>query len=240
MKINLLLLFSICFALGLQAQGLKGAWEYFSLSKDGDSLKRVVIFSEAYQVSTIYNSATGKFIETNGGTWDLNNNTLTETVEFHSSNPEMVGNEISFEISMTDENEFIIEENGEKFKRLDNGTPGQLQGAWLMSGRVKDGKTQSRDTNRPRKTMKILSGTRFQWIAYNTETKEFKGTGGGTYSTENGAYSENIEFFSKNNSKVGLNLKFNYDLKDGEWHHTGFSSKGDPIHEIWSLRPRSN
>ena len=26
--------------------------------------------------------------------------------------------------------------------------------------------------------MKILSGSRFQWIAYNTETRQFMGTGG--------------------------------------------------------------
>jgi len=23
---------------------------------------------------------------------------------------------------------------------------------------------------------------------------------------------------------------------DGKWHHKGFSSKGDPMHEIWSVR----
>ena len=84
--------------------------------------------------------------------------------------------------------------------------------------------------------MKILSGTRFQWIAYNTETKKFMGTGGGTYTTKDGKYSENIEFFSKDNSKAGLSLKFDYELLDGKWHHKGFSSKGDPIHEIWSKR----
>ena len=44
-----------------------------------------------------------------------------------------------------------------------------------MSGRVRNGQKQLRDTNRPRKTMKILSGTRFQWIAYNTETQKFMG-----------------------------------------------------------------
>lgn len=123
-----------------------------------------------------------------------------------------------------------------EFKRIDNGTPGTLQGAWLMSGRVSNGETQLRDTNRPRKTMKILSGTRFQWIAYNTETKEFMGTGGGVYSTIDGEYTETIEFFSRDDSRVGANLKFNYSLVDGNWHHSGLSSKGDPIHEIWSIR----
>jgi hypothetical protein len=84
--------------------------------------------------------------------------------------------------------------------------------------------------------MKILSGTRFQWIAYNIETKEFFGTGGGTYTTVDGKYTENIAFFSRDNSRVGASLQFDFTLENGEWHHKGLSSKGDPIHEIWTRR----
>ena len=47
---------------------------------------------------------------------------------------------------------------------------------------------------------------------------------------------ENIEFFSRDDSKAGLSLQFDYDLIDGKWNHKGLSSKGDPIHEIWSVR----
>ena len=43
--------------------------------------------------------------------------------------------------------------------RIDNGKPGKLAGAWLMSGRIRNGQMQERNTSRPRKTMKILSGT---------------------------------------------------------------------------------
>jgi hypothetical protein len=160
---------------------------------------------------------------------------MTEKVEFHTDNAELVGTEVSFKVAITDSSLQIIGREM-KFNRIDNGMPGALQGAWLMSGRMNDGEFQSRDTSGPRKTMKILSGTRFQWIAYNTESKEFKGTGGGTYTTENGDYVETIEFFSRDDSKVGLSLTFNYELIDGNWHHSGLSSKGDPIHEIWSIR----
>ena len=89
-----------------------------------------------------------------------------------------------------------------------------------------------------RKTMKILSGTRFQWIAYNNETKEFFGTGGGTYTTTDGKYTETIEFFSRDNSRVGAKLEFNYALEDGQWRHSGKSSKGDPMDEVWSQREK--
>ena len=105
-----------------------------------------------------------------------------------------------------------------------------------MSGRYRDGKKQTRSIDRPRKTMKLLSGKRFQWIAYNTETKQFMGTGGGTYTTKDGVYSENIEFFSRDNSKAGLKLQFDFEIIDDEWNHKGFSSKGDPLHEIWVKR----
>jgi hypothetical protein len=186
-------------------------------------------------VLTTYDAITGKFIHTNGGTWKLEGNIMTEKIEFDTDNPELVGTEVSFKVRVTN-NEIEIVDRNLKFKRLDNGLPGKLQGAWLMSGRIRDGVTQLQDTNRPRKTMKILSGTRFQWIAYNTETKQFMGSDGGTYTTNDGAYNENIEFFSRDDSKVGISLKFNFELINGNWHHSGLSSKGDPIHEIWSIR----
>jgi len=232
-----IIIFLICmsFSFVLHAQGVIGAWESISTSKNGDLLKSIVIFADGYQVLTTYDATTGKFIHSNGGTWKLAGNTMTEKIEFHSDNPELVGTQVSFKVLITD-NEIEIVDSGSKFKRLDNGSPGNLNGAWLMSGRIRNGETQLRDTNRPRKTMKILSGTRFQWIAYNTETKKFMGTGGGTYTTKNKEYIENIKFFSRNDSKAGLSLKFSYEVMNSKWHHSGLSSKGDPIHEIWSIR----
>ena len=232
-----IIIFLICmsFSFLLHAQGIIGAWENTSTSKNGNLLKSIVIFADGYQVLTTYDATTGKFIHTNGGTWKLEGNMMTEKIEFHSDNPKLVGTQVSFKVRITD-NEIEIVDSSSKLKRLDNGSPGKLNGAWLMFGRIRDGKTQLRDINRPRKTMKILSGTRFQWIAYNTETKKFMGTGGGTYTTKNEEYIENIKFFSRNDSKAGLSLKFSYELMNGKWHHSGLSSKGDPIHEIWSIR----
>jgi hypothetical protein len=229
-----LLLFTCCY-FGLNAQSLIGAWESYHTDQHGNQLKSVVIFSDKYQVLTISAVATGQFVHTNGGAWKLVGNTVTEKVEFHSDNSARVGQEISFEVEITDSTMHIVG-NERQFRRIDSGLPGKLQGAWLMSGRIKNGETQLRDTDRPRKTMKILSGTRFQWIAYNTETKEFKGTGGGTYTTVDDKYTENIAFFSRDDTRVGASLAFDYRLEDGQWHHAGLSSKGDPIHEIWSIR----
>lgn len=229
--------FLICtlISFGIKAQSVIGAWESYATSENGDKLRNVIVFADGYQVLATYNATTGKFIHSNGGTWKLEGDIMTEKVEFNTDNSERVGTEVSFKVIITD-NVIEIVDSGFKLNRIDNGVPGKLQGAWLMSGRIRKGKTQLRDTSRPRKTMKILSGTRFQWIAYNTETKQFMGTGGGTYTTINGEYTENIEFFSKDDSKVGITLKFNYQLTDGKWNHKGLSSKGNPIHEIWNVR----
>lgn len=219
----------------VKGQTILGAWETYHTSENGAQLKSVAIVSDAYYVLTTYNVATGKFVNSNGGSWKLEGDLITQKIAFHTDDSELVGKELSFKVAISNDVLKIID-NNIQFNRIDSGAPGKLQGAWLMSGRVMDGKTQLRDTSGPRKTMKILSGTRFQWIAYNTQTKQFMGTGGGTYTTIDGEYTENIEFFSKDDSKVGLSLKFNFELKDGKWHHSGSSSKGDPIHEIWSVR----
>ncbi len=228
-------LICVLMSVSAKSQNIIGAWEGYSESKKGEQIRSVVIFADGYQVLTMYAVKTGKFIHSNGGSWKLVGDTMTEKVEFDTDNPERVGTEISFKVLITN-SEIEIVGSDMKLKRIDNGTPGKLQGAWLMSGRIRDGKTQMRDTSGPRKTMKVLSGTRFQWIAYNTETKQFMGTGGGTYTTINGKYTENIEFFSRDDSKAGISLSFGYTLKDETWNHKGFSSKGDAMHEIWSIR----
>lgn len=237
MKLILTVLLALFISETITAQNPIGAWEATTAEKDGSTQRNVVIITEGYQVLTTYDGTTGRFIHTNGGSWSLDDDIMTEVVEFHSDDSSMVGKSFSFKVNIT-EDRLEIPESGISFKRLDDGRPGELNGAWLMSGRVRNGTTQTRDTSRPRKTMKILSGTRFQWIAYNTATKQFMGTGGGTYTTADGTYTENIEFFSRDDSKAGLSLNFNYELIDGNWNHTGLSSKGKPIHEIWSIRDK--
>jgi hypothetical protein len=71
-------------------------------------------------------------------------------------------------------------------------------------------------------------------MAINTETKEFFGTGGGTYTFINGKYTENIEFFSRDSTRVGASLTFDGSVSGYVWTHKGLSSRGDPIHEEWT------
>jgi len=234
MKNNLLLLLMI-FSIFLNAQSPVGAWERTHVSEDGLELKSTVIFSESHQSISTIEKNTGKLLHSNGGSWRLDGTTMTEVVEFDTDNPERVGQSVVFDIKI-DEQYLEIIGSDMKFFKIDNGLPGKLNGAWLMSERLINGKFQIRDTNRSRKTMKILSGSKFQWIAFDIDSKKFIATGGGSYTTVNGKYSENIEYFSRDISRVGMKLEFEFNLEDGKWIHRGFSSKGNPINEIWIQR----
>ncbi len=229
------LILTLCAASMALAQEVEGAWKWEGTSESGDPIMAVSIIQDQYFAVTWYDLEGKKFISTNGGTWTMSDTKMTQKIEWNSSDSEQVGQEVIFTVT-TEGDQATIQESGDVWMKIDSNSPGDLAGAWLITGRKRDGEITERDPNRPRKTMKILSGTRFQWIAYNTETKEFLGSGGGTYTTEDGKYTENIEFFSRDNTRVGAKLGFDFSLQDGAWHHSGNSSKGNPIYEIW--RPR--
>ncbi|MEZ4809670.1 MAG: membrane or secreted protein [Allomuricauda sp.] len=221
------------FACPVGAQGFQGAWESFQTTGQGIEIRYVAIVSGDFVSEAFYERENGKFLGTWGGSCKVDDGTFTYTFEYASFDLTLIGTTNSASYEWEDGK---IRMGDKVWARIDDGTPGDLEGAWLISGRMQDGEIRKRDTSGPRKTMKILSGTRFQWIAYNTDTKEFMGTGGGTYTTVAGKYTENIEFFSRDDARVGASLQFDYFLKEDDWHHSGLSSKGQPIYEVWSKR----
>lgn len=230
------ILFSILSCLSIyaiEAQELQGAWESTQTNGQGEEVHHVTIIAGDFISEAFFEKTTGKFVTTKGGSYKVDGEHFTYSFEFASMEPELVGTQKSVPYEFVDGKLHL---GDLVWTKIDDGTPGDLFGAWLISGRERDGEIVMRDTSGPRKTMKILSGTRFQWIAYNTETKQFMGTGGGTYTTMDGKYTENIGFFSRDDSRVGASLQFDYELKDGNWHHSGLSSKGQPIYEVWVKR----
>lgn len=231
------LIFSIAFSaivtlVAAQDKSLIGAWEV----KDQNQTRMITYVPGFFSVA-IYNVADKQFVGTYGGKYSVTGKEITEKIEYDTQTPANVGTERKIKFK-SGKNELTLSGATEgKFTRVDDGGPGKLAGAWLITGRFRDGEIK-RSTPGARRTMKILSGTRFQWIAYNVDTKEFFGTGGGTYTTIDGKYTENIEFFSRDASRVGASLEFNFATPDGEWRHSGKSSKGDPLDEVWSQREK--
>ncbi|HEX5668850.1 MAG TPA: hypothetical protein VFX73_08620 [Chitinophagaceae bacterium] len=211
---------------------IKGAWE----SRTSDGIITLII-ADNYLVSTRYDIDAKKFYGTHGGTIKIFNGAeISGVTEFNSVKKEEVGKEYKLDVKMVG-NTMAATHNGSTvvFTRVDDGTK-NMTGNWRITQREQNGQLTPIHTSGPRKTIKILSSTRFQWAAINTETGEFSGTGGGRYTFENGMYTEHIEFFSRDSSRVGMSLSFNGKLDKNDWYHSGKSSKGDPINEVWSRK----
>ena len=209
-------------ALWLHHQNAIGQVFSYNSMENGQNIEHRVLMDDNYYVETQFTLDSQHFIQTVGGFYEKKGGKIFVNLEFNSN----------FSIDSLKQLE-VMKDNG--WKKISTSTM-PVQGKWLMAGRVKDNKEQRRDTNRPRKTIKILKDGFFQWIAFNTKTFSFHGSGGGRYSAEGGNYTENIDYFSRDDKKVGISLSFQYQKKGMDWHHTGFSSKGDPLHEIWSAR----
>ncbi len=206
-----------------------GAWQI-----TGAVEQQVMIVTSTSWALSRFDSQKRQFLHTFGGTYTLNGDAVSRLVQFDSADPKRVGTQIQAHLQIaTGELRLRQDDRSEEvWIRIDSGT-GALAGAWRISGRQVDGAMRAMPLQ-ARRTLKILSGTRFQWIAMNVETGEFSGTGGGTYSFENGKYVEVIEFMSRDNSRVGARLEFDGEVSDDTWQHRGLSSRGSPIHEIWT------
>ncbi len=213
-----------------------GAWET-TLTLDGKDYTGLAIVAPNYLTSTVYDVDRQEFVRTLVAKWSIDTlGRFVEHIDFHSGDSNEAGKTYIMDFEITEDGAGLMFEGKEQtWARIDDGSPGALNGAWLITGRMRDGEV-SRSTPGARKTMKILSGTKFQWVAYNDETNRFSGTGGGSYTTVDSKYTENIEFFSRDSSRVGASLEFTYKLDSGEWHHSGLSSRGDTIYEIWTPR----
>lgn len=203
---------------------LNGAW----LMKEADR-EIVWTFVDGYSVQALFNKGGKHFFSTSGGPYQIQGDELIVQMEFETIDSTMVGKPAKAKFTING-NKLILG-NGFTFTRIDNGSA-PLAGNWRITGRMQNGQMVEGPVG-ARKTLKILSGTRFQWVAINPEVKGFYGTGGGTYTFTNGKYTENIEFFSRDSTRVGASLSFDGKVEDGAWHHSGLNSRGEPLNEIW-------
>lgn len=213
------------------ADTLTGAWR---LQESGG--EQVIQFMDGYFTHTTFDKARKWFVQTRGGTYIGEKNKLTVHYEFDTGDSTQIGKTITYNASVAS-GQLRTDVSGTEqgWSRLDAGD-GPLAGLWAITARKQDGALQPIHQRGTRKTVKVLTGTRFQWAAIDPGTRQFLGTGGGTYTFKDGKYTEHIEFFSRDSSRVGSSLSFDGRLEKGDWHHSGLSSRGDPIYEVWSRK----
>lgn len=238
MKKYFILSFIIFFSTQVSAQEIQGAWKLISQNEKPITDREFIkIYQDDYFAFGIKALKDNHFMGAGGGSFSENETQVSETLDFFTLMPDQIGSTTIFTrewkdgklILSTETQGRILSETWEKISDSED----QLTGNWVFTGR-KQGGELARTIPGSRRTVKILSGGRFQWIAFNSQTKEFSGTGGGTYTTEAGKYIEKITFFSKDKSRVGASLSFDFQIIEGEWHHSGLSSAGSPIYELWT------
>lgn len=214
-----------------QPKAIQGAWQYTS----GKEQTVIIITPHIFSAAT-YNISEKKFIASYGGTWLVKDNRLILKTEWNSSDSSKVGTASASDFTVSN-NRLTLQGLPKQLEKLDDGTPGALAGAWIITGSYNnDQVSKRRSPFYPRRTMKVLSGKHFQWVAYNVVTKQLMDTGGGTYTTENGKYTETIHFFTKTAESVGKTLSFDYSFVNGDWRHKGQKSTGGPMDECWTRR----
>ena len=206
---------------------LQGAWQV----KQGDQ-QYVLQLIDNYCVLVSFDITAKKFYKTWGGPFEYKDGKLLVRHEFNTENPALIGTDQGYPCQLSGK-DLQAELTGTNATwRIIDPAGTALSGVWRINGR-KQGDEISPIKLGERRTLKVLSGSRFQWIAFNRQTKEFFGTGGGHYTFENGLYTEHIEFFSRDASRVGASLGFDGKLENGTWHHSGLSSRGEAIYETW-------
>src|SRR5690554_3075427 len=107
-----IIFFLICSLLssGIQSQGIIGAWEQYHTSEENGNLKTVYIYSDEYFTSTTFNANSGEFIATKGGSWKMENDSVTHTIEFDSKNPVAVGTQLNYKGTLVIQRLKLLEE----------------------------------------------------------------------------------------------------------------------------------
>jgi hypothetical protein len=195
----------------------------------------LLMVTESYMVHSVYTSNPAKFVSTMGGYYTMEEDSLKVKLEFNSDFEKTGDREHRATIGFQNGQLIFNGDESRPYTR-EPGVEQPLDGLWLFAARGPDTGQERRGDTQPRKTLKFLMDGHFQWIAYNVETMDFRGTGGGRYAADQGTYTEVIEFFSRDDSRVGAELSFEFERKGDDWHHKGKNSKGEPMYEIWSLR----
>jgi hypothetical protein len=188
-----------------------------------------------YLVHSVYESSPAAFIKSLGGTYRMEGDTLHWDLEFNSGFEQDSIRTLSIQVKTSGDVLTLGAQNPLELSRGEN-LEQPLDGLWLFASRGPDTGQERRGEENTRKTMKFLIDGRFQWIAYDTANMRFSGTGGGNYTAKDGIYTETIEYFSRDDTRVGTHLEFLYEVKGTDWHHTGLNSKGEPLYEIWARR----
>lgn len=219
------------------SQTLNGAWQLIEKDQKPVSHEVIKLYSNSYFTYAAYKKDSGEFLEAGGGRFMYEFFNYREHYEIDSTNPERSGTTTNYKAVL--ENNILRITNlktgvVERWKKIDEADNFEMTTCWRIHEKQDEGDADWRRIEYgPRKTLKMLTNNRYQVLALNSETGKFVGSSGGTWSNSGSTYTENVQFFSKDQSNVGKSLAFQRKYEDGLWYHTGRDTKGKVLMEKW-------
>jgi len=219
------------------AQTLNGGWRLVEVNDKPVKHEVTKLYSNSYFTYSAYDKNTGEFIEARGGLYALDHLSYKEHLEIDSKEPKHSGSTVDYKASLEDDT-FIITNlktgEQERWLKFDEADNYKVAFCWRIHKKKDEGDATWRTIEyAPRKTLKMMTNSRYQVLALNSKTGQFVGSSGGNWTGSGDTYIENIEFFSKDQSNVGRSLKFNRTFEDGLWLHSGKTTKGELMLEKW-------
>src|SRR5688500_1642825 len=111
----------------IDAKEIVGAWGY-----GPENNRNVMINTDKVFAVASYDLTGKKFISSYGGTWRIEGNKLIKKIEWNSKDSSQVGKELTETVDLSANK--LTSQTKEVWNRLDDGKPGALMGAWIITG----------------------------------------------------------------------------------------------------------
>lgn len=93
-----------------------------------------------------------------------------------------------------------------------------LQGTWKLLAAKWSADTKEYADN---VIYKIFTGNRFAFVYFNPEKNTFTGAGGGTYTVNNGQFTETLEYLAMDSTAAGASQTYDFKIMDGILYQSG-------------------
>lgn len=223
---------------------LEGAWRMVQNRDQAMSelnLDMVKILVDGHFMFAFYSKDQQAFFSCGGGEYNYAEGVYTESILFHTIDPNLVGRSLVFEAKVADgkwyhSGEIDGAEMNEVFERMEGTEAAQLLGAWHIQAR---GTSESslREVKAKRvQTWKLIAGDRYSWATFSPKKGELLSCGGGALQIEGDWCREEIEYDSVDSTMVGKVMAYQGMPEDDHWLVRPPSTRGGVVEEIIQWR----
>lgn len=219
---------------------LEGAWRMVQNRGQAMSdlnLDMVKILVDGHFMFAFFSKDQQSFYSCGGGEYSYNDGIYTESILFHTIDPDLVGRSLPFDAKVADGKWYHTGaindgEMNEVFERIEGEEAAQLMGAWHVYARG-GSETDLREVKAKRvQTWKLIAGDRYSWATFSPKKGDLLSCGGGVVHIEDDWCREEIEYDSVDSTMVGKVLAYQGLPNSEEWLVKPPSTRGSTSDEV--------